>query len=259
MVNVDDAAGVELVDRLRACGRPTVLTYGLEGNAALSLRVEASDADGVAGQLRYEGGSWPFRFPLLGRFNQSNLLAALGLLIAGGESPEALAPAIAACRGASGRFEHVALDAPFTVLVDYAHTPDALENLLQAARPLVRGRLRVAFGAGGDRDRAKRPQMGAIAERLADDVTLTNDNPRNEEPQAILAEIAAGMQDPAAARCIANRREAIHAALDAAQPGDVVVIAGKGDETYQEIAGIKHPFDDRTVVREWGALRNRKA
>ncbi|HKI98940.1 MAG TPA: UDP-N-acetylmuramoyl-L-alanyl-D-glutamate--2,6-diaminopimelate ligase [bacterium] len=256
VVNVDDAAGGLLAERLRAAGRGEhLLTYGLEAPAGLTLHGLHTGQGLTEGSLRYQGAEAPFRFGLLGRFNLSNLLAALGLLLATGERLEALAPAIAACSGPAGRFEHVPLAVPFTVVVDYSHKPAALELVLKAARPLARGRLRVLFGCGGERDRTKRPQMGAIAERLADQVVLTSDNPRCEDPETILDEIAAGMSTGTRASRIVERREAIHWLLDQAQPGDVVLIAGKGDEAYQELGEQRVAFDDREVVLEWGRSR----
>lgn len=252
VVNVDDAAGRLLAERLGVAGRARrLLDYGLERPATLTLEALRTEADATVGRVRYRDEVAPFRFGLPGRFNLANLLAALGLLLSSGESLQALAPAIAACAGPAGRFERVGLEAPFTVLVDYAHKPDALERVLRAARPLAHGRLRVLFGCGGERDRTKRPQMGAIAQRLADQVVLTSDNPRGERPEAILDEIEAGMSGPGLARRIVDRREAIHWLLHQARAGDVVLIAGKGDETYQEVAGRKMPFDDRDVVCEW--------
>jgi UDP-N-acetylmuramoyl-L-alanyl-D-glutamate--2,6-diaminopimelate ligase len=156
-----------------------------------------------------------------------------------------------------GRFEPVDEGQPFAVLVDYAHTPDSLENVLQAARPLTAGRLWCVFGCGGDRDRGKRPLMGEIAARLADEVIVTSDNPRSEDPEAILEEIGAGTGRPGPRVAVeVDRRKAIEQALGAAKDGDVVVIAGKGHEQGQEFAGgEKLPFDDVTVARE--ALRLR--
>jgi UDP-N-acetylmuramoyl-L-alanyl-D-glutamate--2,6-diaminopimelate ligase len=166
-----------------------------------------------------------------------------------------LEPAVAAIEGAGqvpGRFETVDEGQPFAVLVDYAHTPDSLENVLAAARNLTQRRLITVFGAGGDRDRSKRPLMGEIAARLADDVFVTSDNPRSEDPQAIIAEILTGIDRPV--EHDVDRRAAIYAAIAAAQAGDVVVIAGKGHEQGQEFAGgHKIPFDDVTIARD--ALR----
>ncbi|MFQ5483378.1 MAG: glutamate ligase domain-containing protein, partial [Nitrospinaceae bacterium] len=171
---------------------------------------------------------------------------------------EEAAGAAHSCRGAPGRFERVPIDAPFTVIVDSAVTPDALENLLQAARPLAAGSLAVLFGCVGERDREKRPLMGAVAEKLADRLILSNDNPRREDPHFILAQIAAGLKGAVPTATIADRREAIHRLLDEGKPGDVLVIAGKGGETYLDIGGVKHPFEDTRVVREWARLRGKE-
>jgi UDP-N-acetylmuramoyl-L-alanyl-D-glutamate--2,6-diaminopimelate ligase len=150
-----------------------------------------------------------------------------------------------------GRFEPVEEGQPFAVLVDYAHTPDSLENVLRAARPLTEGRLLVVFGCGGDRDREKRPLMGEIAARLADVCVVTSDNPRSEDPEAIIAEILQGIPNGADPQVEPDRRTAIELALGAARPGDTVVIAGKGHEQGQEFeAGRKVPFDDRQVARD---------
>jgi UDP-N-acetylmuramoyl-L-alanyl-D-glutamate--2,6-diaminopimelate ligase len=157
--------------------------------------------------------------------------------------------------GIPGRFESVDEGQPFAVVVDYAHTPDGLENVLRTALEITRGRLIVVFGCGGDRDRTKRPVMGRIAAGHAHHVIVTSDNPRGEAPQAIIDEILPGVWAGAAGRDVRvdvepDRRRAIRAAVEAAAAGDLVVVAGKGHEAYQEIAGTKHPFDDRDVVRE---------
>ncbi|MDH5753449.1 MAG: UDP-N-acetylmuramoyl-L-alanyl-D-glutamate--2,6-diaminopimelate ligase [Deltaproteobacteria bacterium] len=265
VLNLDDPAGRDLMQRI-AVERISlpVLCYGLETVGGLSARNIRSDGTGQRGMLHWHGEFQPFRLNMPGLFNISNLLAAVGLLLgepgqAGAHPLEALAAAAESCRGARGRFERVELDRPFTVVVDYAHSPHALENLLAAARPLVSGgggRLVLVFGAGGGRDREKRPLMGRAARQGADRVILTSDNPRNEDPDAILEQIAAGMNGTGingAMDCeiIPDRREAIHQALDAARPGDVVLIAGKGDETYQEVGGERLPFDDREEIRRW--------
>jgi UDP-N-acetylmuramoyl-L-alanyl-D-glutamate--2,6-diaminopimelate ligase len=183
-----------------------------------------------------------------------NLLAAVGVGAALGLDPRAMGPALSSVASVPGRFERVEAGQPFLVVVDYAHTPDALERVLATARKLVAagGRLGVVFGCGGDRDRGKRPLMGGIADRLADRVWVTSDNPRSERPEAIIAEIVAGM--PAAPEVdrhatMPDRKAAIRAALAWARSGDVVVIAGKGHEAYQIIGSEVLPFDDREVAR----------
>jgi UDP-N-acetylmuramoyl-L-alanyl-D-glutamate--2,6-diaminopimelate ligase len=250
VINLDDPTGAELEAALRARGRPA-FTFALDGPADLTAEGVGWDSGGVSGRLRKGESSVPFRAPMLGRYNLSNLLAAAGLLLVTGSALEDVATAASHAKGAPGRLERVPTRRGFTVLVDYAHTPDALDNVLRAVRPMTAGRLWVVFGCGGERDRAKRPLMGAIAERLADRVVLTSDNPRGEAPGAILDEIARGLRDPKRARRIEDRREAIRWTLEQARRGDLVLIAGKGHETYQEIAGRRLPFRDQQIVREW--------
>ena len=190
------------------------------------------------------------RLPLVGRFNVSNALAAAETVVALGHAPADVAAALSTVEAPPGRFEVVDRGQPFPVIVDYAHTPDALANLLTTARELVAGgRLRVVFGCGGDRDRTKRPQMGAVASELADDVTLTSDNPRSEDPTAIIAAVKSGTTTPVDVEI--DRRLAIEAVLAASGPGDVVVIAGKGHETTQIIGSDVIAFDDRAVAADW--------
>ena len=182
-----------------------------------------------------------------------NLLGAVGVGVALGLAPTAIASALGSVARVPGRFEQVEAGQDFLVVVDYAHTPDALQRVLETARRLTPGRLGVVFGAGGDRDRGKRPVMGRIAATLADRVWLTSDNPRSEDPSAIIEEIAAGVAPVPPGGCARDpdRREAIRQAIDWARPGDTVVIAGKGHETYQIIAGQVLPFDDRLVAKEF--------
>jgi UDP-N-acetylmuramoyl-L-alanyl-D-glutamate--2,6-diaminopimelate ligase len=252
VMNLDDAFGRRLEALLRReRPRTGVLTYSLDGAAALMVTGVEQRAEGSRGLLRVRGESFPFTLPLPGAFNLANWLAAVGLLLACGYAPRDVAEAARHCRGAPGRFQRLALPHPFVVVVDYAHTPDALETVLRTARRLTQGRVAVLFGCGGERDRAKRPLMGAIAQRLADFLVLTSDNPRGEDPQAILREIESGMSGATSHLCIPDRRAAIHALLEQARPGDFLVLAGKGAETYQEVAGDRRPFDDREVVREW--------
>ncbi len=224
-----------------------------------TIRYGAPDADVRADDLRLEpGGSWfrlvtpagevPVQTRLRGAFNVANVLAAASLAHLMEVPLQAIAAGIEAVSGVPGRLEPVEAGQPFTVLVDYAHTPDALETVLQTARGITRGRLIVVFGCGGDRDRAKRPLMGEVAARLADDVVVTSDNPRSEDPDAIIAEILAGIGRPVLVE--RDRRTAIRIALSRADEVDVVVIAGKGHEQGQETAGSKLPFDDRLVALE---------
>jgi UDP-N-acetylmuramoyl-L-alanyl-D-glutamate--2,6-diaminopimelate ligase len=188
----------------------------------------------------------PLDVRLRGGFNVSNVLCAVALAELLELPHPAVRAGIAAVHGVPGRFEPVDAGQPFTVLVDYAHTPDGLENVLRSAREITAGRLICVFGCGGDRDRGKRPLMGRVARRLADLAIVTSDNPRSEEPEAIIAEIMDGVpmeSEP-------DRRAAIERAVSLAASGDVVVIAGKGHEQGQQFADRRIPFDDRTVARE---------
>ncbi len=184
-----------------------------------------------------------------GAFSVENALAAMGICSGLGLTLSEIATGLAAAGGVCGRAEVLPLDTPYTVMIDYAHSPDSLENILHTVRAVTRGRLLVVFGCGGDRDRGKRPIMGSIAEKIADMCYVTSDNPRTEEPMSIIEEILAGMSRENHV-AIENRRQAIGRALDDAQPGDFVLIAGKGHETYQDINHVKYHFDEREVVRE---------
>jgi UDP-N-acetylmuramoyl-L-alanyl-D-glutamate--2,6-diaminopimelate ligase len=185
-----------------------------------------------------------------------NALAAATAALELGVDEATIVAGLAAAPPVPGRFEAVALEAPFTAVVDYAHTPDALEALLAAARSVTRGgRLLVVFGCGGDRDRTKRPAMGEVAARLADVVVVTSDNPRSEDPTAIAAAVREGAAGPASVTTELDRRAAIATALAEARPGDVVVVAGKGHETTQDAGGSAVPFDDVAVVaEEWARI-----
>lgn len=186
-----------------------------------------------------------------GMFSVYNALAALSVAIVLGIDEKAAATALSHCKGVMGRAEVVETGRDFTVIIDYAHTPDALSNILRTVRGFAKGRVVLLFGCGGDRDRDKRPIMGTIAGRLADYVYVTSDNPRTERPMDIINQITAGMKNTRAAyEVIENRREAIAAAVRSAQPGDVVILAGKGHETYQIIGTEKRHFDEREVLRE---------
>ena len=188
---------------------------------------------------------------LRGSFNVENCLAAFAAARALGIDDRVAADAISSVRGVPGRVETVEAGQAFLVLVDYAHTPDSVENVLRAARPLAAGRLIVVFGCGGDRDRAKRPRMGFAATSNADLSIVTSDNPRSEDPVAIIAEITPGAEEGGGRFVVEpDRRAAIRLAMAEASQGDVVVIAGKGHETYQELAGRTIAFDDRTVAAE---------
>ncbi len=247
VVNVDDLYGERLAAEIGA------LTFSSEGAEAdfraSDIRLDASGASFTA---HAPDASVEVATGLPGRFNVSNALAALAAAHTIGVPLAASAVALANAAGVPGRFEPIQQGQPFTVLVDYAHTPEALENVLRAARPLTEGRLISVFGAGGDRDREKRPRMGRIGAELSDLAIVTSDNPRSEDPVAIIAEIVAGIdQGAAGVQVEPDRRSAIGLALREAAAGDTVVIAGKGHEQGQEFeGGRKIPFDDREVARE---------
>jgi UDP-N-acetylmuramoyl-L-alanyl-D-glutamate--2,6-diaminopimelate ligase len=245
-VNLDDEHGRRLADELRAAGTP-LLTFGFADDA--DVRPEELDLSGPVTSLTACGIA--LRTRLRGRFNVENVLATVAAARLLGLPAEAVASGIESVGGVPGRFEIVDEGQPFTVVVDYSHKPGALENVLRAARELTVGRVLCVFGCGGDRDAGKRPLMGRIASELADIPILTSDNPRSEDPAAIAEAVLAGMSgDP---EVELDRRAAIARAIDLAEPGDVVVIAGKGNERGQEIAGHVIPFDDREVASE--ALR----
>jgi UDP-N-acetylmuramoyl-L-alanyl-D-glutamate--2,6-diaminopimelate ligase len=244
-VNVGDAHGRQLAEELR--GHQEVLTYGFTDDA--ELRPESLEA-GPRG-ARFRAGGIQLETRLRGRFNIENVLGAVAAARLLEIPDEAIAYGVRELRGVPGRFEAVDEGQPFAVLVDYAHTPDSLENVLRTARELVQSRLICVFGCGGDRDRGKRPQMGRIASELADVAIVTSDNPRSEEPEAIIAEIVAGAVDDVEVQ--PDRAAAIAHALDLAEEGDVVVIAGKGHEQGQQFSDRTIPFDDREVARD--ALR----
>jgi UDP-N-acetylmuramoyl-L-alanyl-D-glutamate--2,6-diaminopimelate ligase len=231
--------------------------FGLQATGATYRAVEvATGIDGSTFVVRCPGGQAEVSSGLRGRFNVYNVLGAFATARELGVPVDVAVAALRVAGHVPGRFAAVDEGQEFAVLVDYAHTPDSLENVLRAARDIAGpGRLHVVFGCGGDRDRGKRPLMGEIASRLADRVLVTSDNPRSEEPEAIIAEILAGIDPARPVEHTADRRKAISWAIAEAKPGDVVVIAGKGHEQGQELAdGRKIAFDDATVARE--ALRS---
>jgi UDP-N-acetylmuramoyl-L-alanyl-D-glutamate--2,6-diaminopimelate ligase len=245
VINRDDVFGRELIERLR--GRTPVLSFGLQGGDVQAKTVETS-SDGLTLRVVTPHGGVQLRSPLLGRFNAANLLAVLAVLLAAGVPLAEAANTLAHAQPVAGRMERFggSGDRPL-VVVDYAHTPDALEKALQALREHTHGKLVCVFGCGGDRDRGKRPQMGRIAEQLADIVILTNDNPRHEDPAAIINEIATGMQTTPTA--VPDRTLAIRAALSEARAGDIVLVAGKGHEDYQQVSDRRLAYSDRDTVR----------
>ncbi|MCP9822308.1 UDP-N-acetylmuramoyl-L-alanyl-D-glutamate--2,6-diaminopimelate ligase [Cyanobium sp. L1E-Cus] len=256
VVNGDDPWGAQLVSRLgKACWRSSLE----DPSAELFIRDLQLGAGGVRGVLQTPAGEGAFHSPLLGRFNLMNLLQAVGALVQQGVPLSQLLEGLANFRGVPGRMERVVVGdgcGDPAVLVDYAHTPDGLANALAACRPFTAGRLICVFGCGGDRDRSKRPQMGAIAAQLADQLYVTSDNPRTEDAQQILADVTAGIAPGASMQVEADRAVAIAAAIAAAAPGDLVLIAGKGHEDYQILGTTKVHFDDREEAEK--ALRCRR-
>lgn len=228
---------------------PDCWTYGFSPQADLRVKEMTLGLSGTEVTLDTPDGVIQIRSPLVGRHNVLNLMAAYAVLRTMGVAPDRAALAIGAGRGAPGRLEQIADPLGRLVLVDYAHSDDALANVLPTVRELIDGSLWLIFGCGGDRDRGKRPKMGAIASQLADHVVLTTDNPRNEDPQKIVDDILMGIPSREAIHIELDREMAIRWALERAAPGDAVLIAGKGHETYQEVAGVRHAFDDREVVR----------
>jgi UDP-N-acetylmuramoyl-L-alanyl-D-glutamate--2,6-diaminopimelate ligase len=243
-VNVGDEHGRRLAEELR--GQNELLTFGLVDYAEL----RADELELGPRGARFRAGGIELETRLRGRFNVENVLGAVAAARLLEIPDDAIAYGVRELRGVPGRFEAVDEGQPFAVLVDYAHTPDSLENVLRTARDLAQSRVICVFGCGGDRDRGKRPLMGRIATELADLAIVTSDNPRSEEPEAIIAEILEGAGD---AEVEPDRREAIARAIGEAAEGDVVVIAGKGHEQGQQFADRTIPFDDREVARE--ALR----
>ncbi|MFM8999808.1 MAG: UDP-N-acetylmuramoyl-L-alanyl-D-glutamate--2,6-diaminopimelate ligase [Actinomycetota bacterium] len=242
VVNVDDAYG----RRLLGCIASTT-TYAIDVDADVRATDVATTGEGST----FVADGRIFRTALRGRFNVENCLAAYAAARVLGIDPSVAVEGIAALRGVPGRVETVEAGQPFLVLVDYAHTPDGIANVLRAARPLATGRVLLVFGCGGDRDRAKRPRMGEAATRDADLAIVTSDNPRSEDPLEIIAEIEPGAVAGGGAYVIEpDRRAAIRLACAEARPGDVVVIAGKGHESGQEFADRTIPFDDRAVAEE---------
>jgi UDP-N-acetylmuramoyl-L-alanyl-D-glutamate--2,6-diaminopimelate ligase len=244
VVNIGDPWGARLAEELIGGSAP-VVTFGLVDGADVSAdQLEL----GPAG-ARFRVGRLVLETPLRGRFNVENVLGAVVAARTLGVADPAIAAGVAALRSVPGRLEPVDEGQPFTVLVDYSHKPDALAAALSAVRDLTKGRVLCVFGCGGDRDRTKRPVMGSIAGELADVAILTSDNPRSEDPDAIIAEVAVGAPE-GSLEIEPDRRAAIRRAVELAAPGDVVLVAGKGHEPGQEIAGVVHPFDDREVARE---------
>ncbi len=234
-----------------------VLWYGVEKNVDLIAHIESMDVKGTVFTLEYDGRSATVKTALLGRYNISNHLAAAGLCLAAGFDLETIAAGLSALQVIPGRLEKINWNGPFSVLVDYAHTDDALKNVLETLKPLCKGKLRVVFGCGGDRDKTKRPRMARVAEQLADVVYVTSDNPRTENPDEIINDITAGFQrrthDALRMTIVIepDRAKAIELAIKSACKDDIVLIAGKGHETYQIIGKNKIHFSDMEIAQQF--------
>jgi len=255
VLNANSPASRSIALKTRA--RP--LWYGIDTEADLAAHIESMDTAGTVYRLRYGDQDVVLRSPLLGQYNVSNHLAAAGLCLAAGIDLQTIANGLAALTCVPGRLDRVQWDGPFSVLVDFAHTDDALQNVLTTLRPLCQGRLIVVFGCGGDRDKTKRPRMARVVEALADRMVVTSDNPRTEDPHLIIRDIVAGLANPQAeaVHVEPDRRTAIEWAIGRARSGDLVLIAGKGHEAYQILGKQKLPFSDKDVAQE--ILRRGKA
>jgi UDP-N-acetylmuramoyl-L-alanyl-D-glutamate--2,6-diaminopimelate ligase len=252
VINIDDEWGKRLYEE---CGALTRLSFGEHQSADVRIVDWTCDWSGSTLTVQMQGTPQRLTSALTGSFNRFNMAAFCAGALALGYSVSDMQATLSSVTRVPGRMERVALDAPFTVVVDYAHTPDALSKLLATVRELTPGRVLTVFGCGGDRDRAKRPIMGEAVARASDEAVVTSDNPRTEEPGAILDDILRGIPRGFPHEVAVQRVDAIRLALSKARRGDTVVVAGKGHETYQEINGTRYPFDDKQVVgREYGAL-----
>jgi UDP-N-acetylmuramoyl-L-alanyl-D-glutamate--2,6-diaminopimelate ligase len=248
VINLDDPFGRELAAALPADVQLTA--YGLESpNADIKGEIVSADRNNLEVAVSSDWGAGRLQAALSGRFNAGNLLAVLAVLLLRGVAFEQALQRLSRVQPPPGRMQTFGGGAHALVIVDYAHTPDALAQVLQALRAQCRGRLWCVFGCGGDRDHGKRPEMGAVAECYADQVVLTSDNPRSEAPEHIIADILAGLHRPEVARVEPDRALAITHAIQSAAPADTILIAGEGHETDQEIAGVRHPFSDQQVVQ----------
>jgi len=254
VINQEDQAGIRMMAQCAPGVR--VLTYGVE-RGDVHTRDLKMGMGGSTFILCTPEGEIPTSLPWWGRFNVLNALAAASAAMLGGLSTEKVASALGRAPVVPGRMERIAGEGEISVLVDFAHTEEAVGAALETVRPLCRGNLWVVLGAGGDRDKGKRPKMAAVAARLADRVILTSDNPRNEDPKIILSEMVAGVPKGRAVEVIEHRAEAIRAAVLGAKAGDVVLVAGKGHEEFQEIRGEKMPFSDRREIERSLTERSR--
>jgi len=253
VINIDDEYGRKLYGELKSAKK--LLTYGKSDDADVKIIGSKCDWNGSNVTVNYKRQVLTFTSTLRGFFNIYNMTAMVAGALALNVDTETISAALARTRTVSGRMDRVEIDAPFTVVVDYAHTPDALVNILKTSVEITDGRVICVFGCGGDRDRVKRPLMARAVAENCDEAVVTSDNPRSEKPEAIIADILKGMPLDFPHVVIADRREAIRTALSRARTGDCVVIAGKGHETYQEVCGVRHHFDDREeAVKIYGEM-----
>jgi UDP-N-acetylmuramoyl-L-alanyl-D-glutamate--2,6-diaminopimelate ligase len=233
--------------------RAKILWYAIDEPADITAHIESMDTSGTVFNMRYAGQSEIVKTSLLGLYNVSNCLAAAGLCLAAGFDLETIAVGLSAMKTIPGRLEKIDHNDDFSVLVDYAHTDDALKNVLSTLKPLCKGRLIAVFGCGGDRDKTKRPRMAKVTEKLADFIIVTSDNPRTEKPDEIIKDIIAGFENPDSQNITIepDRKKAIALAIKNAGKNDILLIAGKGHETYQIIGKQKFDFSDKQIAQEY--------
>ncbi len=247
VINRDDEHGASM----KAGGETQIFWYGLGKDATVRARRISSSFEGLRFEVQAPAAQFTIRSPLIGRINVYNILAACGAALSYGLTADVIARGIAQCRAVPGRFERVDEGQPFVVVVDYAHTDDALRNVISMARSLEPKRVVTLFGCGGDRDRTKRPLMGQVAAELSDFVVLTSDNPRSEDPLAIMNDVLVGLRRKDTPCLVEpDRATAIKRSIEEARPGDILILAGKGHETYQVLKDRTIAFDDREVARE---------
>jgi len=257
VINLDDPHGPKLARLIPADAR--VVTFGEHATATVQAREVVLNFKNTTFTLVWPDGEMKIDSPLIGRYNVSNLLAAIATAWSLGRDPRVILGRLATFKGVPGRMERIEEGQPYNVLVDYAHTDDALHNALAMLRVITPGRLHVVFGCGGKRDRAKRPMMMAAVQKYADYTFATADNPRGEALSQIFEDMKTGVTAPDRITWIDDRRRAISLALDACKPGDCLLVAGKGHESYQEFADTVVPFDDRQVVRELIGIKTLKS
>ena len=253
VINLDDDSSAEMLNH-STCDK---ITYAIEKNSDLRAVDVDVQADGTKFKIRGDFGEMDLNLHLTGIFNVYNVLAAIGTTLAEKISPDTIKTALENFKSVPGRFEKIFADIPFTIIVDYAHTPDGVKNVLETAKKIARKKIITVFGCGGDRDNTKRPIMGRIAAELSDIVIATSDNPRTEDPEKILAEVEAGVQEKISGKVhekIIDRRQAIFRAVEIAEPEDIILILGKGHENYQILKDKTIHFDDREVALE--AVKN---